>query len=504
MRADVISLPDPPAVAEAGDVLDGRYRIIEPIARGGMGTVFLAEHPLIKRPLALKILHPELARDRSILERFMTEALAASTLGHPNIVQATDMSFADERPYIVFEYLEGCLLSEEIYRVGGLPLRRTLDIALQIASALDAAHGAEIVHLDLNSGNVMLTHRGDNVDHVKVLDFGIARFFSADNDGPHPIAAMGTPEFMAPEQVYAPGWVDPRTDVYALGVCLYEMLAAHLPFRSDTRRGVFHRILHEQPLPIERDIPIELHDAIFERMLAKEPTQRFATMHDAMKMLHAICRTLPDWTAVHESRGPSPVTAIEPPPTRATAVTIAHRTARPPTVAKPRGRLLKLALLAIMIGVGAGYLYSRHDAGTPPPPAPLQVPAVAVPEPPAPSHARERALVLEGAKQRAMAIAASPMLRAAIDTDAATMLDLLTTEATFALRPGEVLEVYQGTSVLLARVPPSSTPLARSGSDASGGRVQVSVPVLGRTRKPAGTLVLAVPFDEHSTTIDDR
>jgi serine/threonine protein kinase len=168
MRADAASLSRPPA---AGDVLDGRYRIVRPIARGGMATVFLAEHTLIKRRLVIKLLHAELAHDRSTIERFMTESLAAGTLGHPNIVQATDMGLANGRPYIVFDYLEGCVLAEEIYRVGGLPLRRALDIALQIASALDAAHGAEIVHLDLNSGNVMLTHPCDAFEHVNVLDF---------------------------------------------------------------------------------------------------------------------------------------------------------------------------------------------------------------------------------------------------------------------------------------------------------------------------------------------
>src|ERR1043165_3168674 len=125
------------AVVKTGDVVEGRYRIIKTLGEGGMGTVFLAEHALIKRRVAIKILHPELATDSNVIERFMNEARAAGTMGHPNIVESTDMGFTtDHVPYIVFEYLEGTLLTDEIYRVGGLPMRRAIRVAQQIASAL--------------------------------------------------------------------------------------------------------------------------------------------------------------------------------------------------------------------------------------------------------------------------------------------------------------------------------------------------------------------------------
>src|SRR3954469_18820774 len=141
---------DSEAPVKEGDTVEGRYRIIRRLDDGGMSSVFLAEHLLIKRRVAIKVLRTELAEDADVLDRFMNEARAAGTLGHPNIVESTDMGFTREGvPYIVFEFLEGTLLTDEIYRVRGLPPRRVFRIARQIASALHAAHLAGIVHRDL-------------------------------------------------------------------------------------------------------------------------------------------------------------------------------------------------------------------------------------------------------------------------------------------------------------------------------------------------------------------
>jgi serine/threonine-protein kinase len=251
-----------------------------------MGTVYLAEHELIKRRVAIKILHPELATDARVIERFMNEARAAGTLGHPNIVESTDMGFTSRHvPYIVFEYLEGTLLTDEIYRVGGLPVRRAVRIAQQIASALHAAHHAGIVHRDLKSDNVFLTDKNDALDHVKVLDFGISRFLETDEEH----LVMGTPEFMAPEQIATPAQVDRRTDIYALGVIMFEMLTARRPFPIDgDPRALLHRIVHEPTPPLVRDgVPQPLADLIATRMLAKDPAARFATMIDVDVALDA-------------------------------------------------------------------------------------------------------------------------------------------------------------------------------------------------------------------------
>ena len=273
-----------------GDLIDNRYRIVSEIAEGGMGRVFLAEHRLIRRRFAIKFLHRELASDTGIVERFLNEALAAGTLGHPNIVEATDMGTTpDGVPYIVFEYLEGVLLTEEIYRLGGIPPRRTVKIALQIASALDAAHNAGIVHLDLKCDNVFLTERQDAFDHVKVLDFGIAKFLGTDTGGTHNGMPVGTPEFMAPEQIMTPDAVDRRADVYALGVLVYEMLTARRPHGADDQQTLLWRIVHDPPPPLGvKGVPGRLEWILFERMLCKDPARRFASMRELADELEDI------------------------------------------------------------------------------------------------------------------------------------------------------------------------------------------------------------------------
>jgi serine/threonine-protein kinase len=277
-------------VVRIGDVVEGRYRVIKTLGEGGMGTVFLAEHALIKRRVAIKVLHPELAANADVIERFMNEARAAGTLGHPNIVESTDMGFtATHVPYIVFEFLEGALLTDEIYRVGGFTVRRAVRIAQQIASALHAAHVAGIVHRDLKSDNVFLTDKDDALDHVKVLDFGISRFLSNEDAATARGMVMGTPEFMAPEQITAPDKIDRRADIYALGVIMYEMLTARRPFSSeDDPRALLNRIVHTPPPPLGReDVPHGLAELVMTRMLAKDPAERYPTMLDVEAALAA-------------------------------------------------------------------------------------------------------------------------------------------------------------------------------------------------------------------------
>ena len=270
---------------EIGDLVEGRYKVLKLLGEGGMGTVFLCEHTLIKRKVAIKVLRPQFASDTTVVERFMNEARAAGTLGHPNIVESTDMGFThDYVPYIVFEYLEGALLTDEIYRLGGLPHRRAVRIAEQVAAALRAAHDAGIVHRDLKSENVFLTDKDETQDHVKVLDFGISRFMEVDDA--HKAMVMGTPEFMAPEQFTTPEAVDGRADIYALGVIMYEMLAARRPFNGATPMELQKRILSEMPTALGRsDVPNALQDLIINRLMAKDRSQRPQSMGEVQQLL---------------------------------------------------------------------------------------------------------------------------------------------------------------------------------------------------------------------------
>jgi serine/threonine-protein kinase len=254
-----------------------------------------------------------------MLRRFMNEALAAGTLGHPNIVESTDMGFTKtDVPYIVFEYLEGTGLFDEIYRVGGLPPRRALKIARQIASAVGTAHDANIIHRDLKSENIFLTTRQEVTDHVKVLDFGISRFLEARDQKTRMGIVMGTPEFLAPEQITDPDTIDGRADIYALGVLLYEMLAARVPFSRegeaqrktrartpdlDATHALLHKILEEPPPPLDRpDAPPGLPELIRDKLLAKDRKQRFQSMKEVQTALGAFDNVL-------RRTGPVPVVA---------------------------------------------------------------------------------------------------------------------------------------------------------------------------------------------------
>ena len=388
-------------VVKVGDVVEGRYRIIKTLGEGGMGTVFLAEHVLIKRRVAMKLLHPELATDADVVERFMNEARAAGTLGHPNIVESTDMGFtASHVPYIVFEYLEGTLLTDEVYRVGGLPVRRAVRVAQQIASALHAAHSAGIVHRDLKSDNVFLTDKDDALDHVKVLDFGISRFRDIDDEQTRRGMVMGTPEFMAPEQITDPASVDKRADIYALGVIMYEMLTARRPFSNDEDpRALMHRIVNNAPPPLERnEVPHAMAEMILNRLLAKDPDDRYQSMLDVEAALDAF--TPQDQTNPRRSRMiavpagtdedtdvarrsdliPRPSKMVDTPwPGAMNAVALPHG----PAPKKPWA-LYGMAAFGLLVG-GAGLMFglrggsSGKEAVAPVAPTPL--PATATPAP---------------------------------------------------------------------------------------------------------------------------
>jgi TonB family protein len=264
-----------------GTVLDGRYQIAHEIGRGGMSTVYLAEHALIGRRVAVKVLHAEVARSAESVARFMAEARTVGTLGHPNVVASTDMGYLpDGRPYLILEHLEGWTLAEELESVGTLPFQRAVHIAMQIASGVGAAHGRGIVHRDLKSDNVFLTQSEHAADHVKILDFGISKFLESplETGQTQRGIILGTPDFMAPEQIHSPELVDHRADIYALGTILHHMLTGRTPFENTPAPKLWNRILTESPRPIDApDVPGPLGE-IIQRLLAKDPADRLQSM----------------------------------------------------------------------------------------------------------------------------------------------------------------------------------------------------------------------------------
>ena len=288
---------DPDALV--GRTLSGRYTILEPLARGGMGVVYRARHQLLNKLVAVKVLRKELSGDRDACLRFHREARAAASIGHPNIVKVTDYDFFDpgDGPgaFIVMEHLEGQNLRRLIQDAGALAPRRCLGIARQILEALAAAHEHGIIHRDLNSGNVFVTHcRGP--DQVKLLDFGISKLTRVAAGTGADLArltstgvVMGTLHYIAPEQARGDATVDHRADLYALGVVLYEMLTGQLPFTDKNATTLLLRHLKEPPVPPSRlradlDIPGGLEHVTL-RALQKAPDNRYPT---ARAMLDAL------------------------------------------------------------------------------------------------------------------------------------------------------------------------------------------------------------------------
>jgi tRNA A-37 threonylcarbamoyl transferase component Bud32 len=465
-------------VFKPGDVIEGRYRILREIGSGGMGTVYLTEHVLIKRRLAIKVLHPEFATDADVIDRFMNEARAVGTLGHPNIVESTDMGFArDEMPYIVFEYLEGSALSDEVYRLHGLPFRRALKIAHQIASALEAAHLAGIIHRDLKSDNVFLTHRDEVADHVKVLDFGISQFVEAQQDisagggGKRRATTMGTPEFMAPEQVTAPETVDERTDIYALGVVLYEMLAGRTPFVNENdNEALLHKIILEAPPALDRpELPPGLVEMIFEKLLAKDPTKRFQSMKDVKSAFEAF------WGATRRDSQPIEPIALDDPALLAAAAAAAERiaAAQPPKVAEPVAlpppppakSLGWIFLVLAVLAAGAGGMLMKMSKAVVPRADDATVAALADD---AAAIGTAIDTLANETKLRAQGMAGTPMLRAAIVTDAATLEDMVRDGALFKPNGNDVVEVRQvrdGKHIPLLHLPATAKPLEAATDD---------------------------------------
>jgi len=264
-----------------GEVIAGRFDLVELIGKGGMSSVYKARDRLLDRMVALKILHPHFTEDEEYVERFRREARAVAQLSHPNIVTVIDRGEDDGRQYIVFEYVEGENLKQLLERTGPMPVRDALVMALQMARALSFAHGRGLIHRDVKPQNVLLNPDGQ----AKMTDFGIAR--SIDVQGVTITGTiMGTSEYIAPEQARGEQ-VDAQTDVYSLGVVLYELLTGGVPFEGDNFVTVALRHVNE-PVPsvLNRrpEVPARVAMAV-ERSMAKFPAERFQSMDELSEEL---------------------------------------------------------------------------------------------------------------------------------------------------------------------------------------------------------------------------
>ncbi len=281
----------------AGTVLGDRYRIVRKLGEGGMGAVYEGEHTLIKRRVAIKCLHARYAREAKMAIRFKREAMAATAIGHPNIVECTDMGRTpDGSLFMVLELLQGTDWARELDRTGPQPLSRVVHILSQVCDAVGAAHDKGIVHRDLKPENIFLIRRGSDSDFVKVLDFGISKFVRLEDDVAETQkkltrtgTAIGTPLYMSPEQIQGSRAVDHRTDIYSLGVILFQALTSRLPYEADSHARLLVQALTEEPASIERyrmDLPTELNTLI-SRMLARDPARRPAGCADVKAALAA-------------------------------------------------------------------------------------------------------------------------------------------------------------------------------------------------------------------------
>jgi serine/threonine-protein kinase len=350
-----------------GAVVD-RYTIVRLLGKGGMGAVYEARHARLGRRVAIKFLLPELAARAEILRRFENEAVAAGGLEHPNLVAVIDLGrAADGSPYLVMEFLEGEDCARLVRRAGPLPVARAVSIVLQACRGVAVAHDAGIVHRDLKPENLFVADAGDGTDQIKVLDFGIAKLRPVEGQvATRTGSTFGTTHYMSPEQARGASEVDARTDVWALGVVLYELLAGRKPFDGEQPLSIVHQILNAAPPPLEGarpGLPRGLLAAV-DKAMRKDAGERYPSIRAFMKALEPFAELAAAAAAggAPVSTRPSPETGAGPPP-------------------RARGRVgTALAVLAGMGIATAAFLGTRDKPAAPAalaPPMPVAATPVA-------------------------------------------------------------------------------------------------------------------------------
>jgi beta-lactam-binding protein with PASTA domain len=326
-----MSTPDRP-------VFNDRYEIHSRLGRGGMADVFLARDRLLDRPVAIKVLFPEYAADPNFVERFRREATAASNLTHPNIVGVFDFGRQGGTYFMVMEYVNGRSLADILHADGTLLPQRAADIASDVAAALGFAHRNGVVHRDVKPANILVSSTGA----VKVADFGIARAMNAatEQDLTQAGAVMGTATYFSPEQAQG-GNPDPRSDLYSLGIVMYEMVAGQVPFQGDNPLAIAYKQVHDPPPPLAEVAPgvPPAYDAIVAKLLAKAPTARYPSADDLRTDLRRFREGLPvaAQTAAGAAAALTSMTPAVPPapPAAPTQVVAGQATRVQPTEVRP-------------------------------------------------------------------------------------------------------------------------------------------------------------------------
>ena len=274
----------------AGDMLAGKYHLVAELGHGGMGSVWRADHLVLRSPVAVKLIRAEVASSEAIQARFLREAQAAAGLRSPHVVQILDYGVHDGVPFMVMELLEGESLAQRLRRMGALGPAETARVVSQVARAIQKAHEVGVVHRDLKPDNVFLVRNADE-EIIKVLDFGIAKSVSGDgiDTGTQTGAVLGTPHYMSPEQARGTRAVDHRTDLWALGVIAFECMTGRRPFESNVLGDLLVKICTEEvPVPSRLASTPVGFDAWFARATHRDPDQRFQSameMADALRMV---------------------------------------------------------------------------------------------------------------------------------------------------------------------------------------------------------------------------
>jgi eukaryotic-like serine/threonine-protein kinase len=403
--------PDPPPTSSlserenlTGQLIDGRYQIDYVLGVGSMGVVYGARHAAVGKLVAIKALRAHLASDAEAIQRFNAEATAATSIGNQHIVETFDFGrLPDGTAYMVMEYLEGRSLAELIEGWSPLPLVRMTKIGVQIAEALNAAHLAGIVHRDLKPDNVFLCEREGDADFVKILDFGIAKFGVSQARLTQAGAVFGTPAYMSPEQALGKA-TDGRTDVYALGVMLYEMACGRVPFHGENAIAVLTLHANEEPEQLSLrmpDVSREL-EAIIHKCLQKDPDARYASMAELAADLARLASGMPV-RAEARPQTPAPGTAQEEVVVPPSELVSAPVSAPPPVSVGGRGVPWPLVLLLLVAVAGGAYWFSRHRS-------PQSEPAATKAEPkPLPPPLASAVEVDDGAPEREVALVLFPL-----------------------------------------------------------------------------------------------